>query len=317
MSNDSRIIAGLDEYEAWTSPLLPGLKFRVVMLDPKMAADLLDRLPERQRRQSVRSIDRYAGDMLDGEFPFTGDAIRLNDKGELDDGQHRCQAVIASGVSIPTLIIEGLPPERIRNYDSGRNRNFADDLRINGYRNHALLGSLTARVWHWLHGNYGYMGVPMVQNPLYSNTSPTRAQLWSVLQDHEELVEITTHAQRVARSTPNVTATVNGMAWWLFGQVDVDLREMFFHELVNGSEENGAEYPINVLRRAATRRMRPTENREQYVWLAYYIRTWNAWLAGETLSYLRMPTPVRWDTLPQPARPDVEDPAAFNGDVAE
>lgn len=288
------------ESAVWTSDLVPGVEFELVTLTKELAEEYLTHLPERQRTQSTRTIDKYASDLLSDQFPFTGDPIRFNTNGELIDGQHRCTAVVESGVPIIALVIRGLGADMIRFFDGGRTRRFPDDLRINGFANHTALAAIVGRVWHWEHGNFGYMGVPYVQNALYADTAPTRAQLWKILQEHPELPEVTTHAQRLYGHLPNAPTSVLGLAWWLFGQVDVDARERFFYELTQGPSVNGPEYPINVLHRTLNRRLQQHEERDGHIWLAYIIKAYNAWAEGRSISHLRMPVPLRWNRLPMP-----------------
>ena len=286
--------------QRWSSPLVPGVEFEVIELTPEIAAEFLTKLPEGQRSMSERSVDRYAADLMADQFPFTGDSIKFNAKDELIDGQHRCQAVLVSEESTPMLVIYGLNDDTIRFLDGGRSRKFPDDLKIHGYANHTALAAITQRVWQWQHGNYGYMGVPYVQNALYANTTATRAQLWQQLNEEPTLAETTTHAMRIHRYLGNAPVSVIGLVWWLLGQVDADAREKFFYELVEGSEQTGPEYPINVLRKVLTRRMNPGEEREGHIWLAYIIKGYNAWAEGRSISYLRMPVPIRWNSLPMP-----------------
>lgn len=299
----------------WQSDLVPGVGFEVKILTPTLAADFLTRLPERQRLLSPRSVDRYATDMNDKQFPFTGDPIRFNVAGELIDGQHRCHAVIESGESVPVLVITGLQ-DVIHFIDGGRTRRFPDDLRINGYANHVALAALVSRVWHFEHGNYGYQGVPYIQDALYANVQPSRSQLWQTLRAHPELVEVITNAHRVHRYLPNAPLSVTALVWYLLGSIDVDAREKFFYELTQGADQTGPEYPITVLRRTLTRAMNPGESREGHIWLAYYVKGYNAWAEGRTISYLRMPVPVRWNSLPLPVgmeRPLVTAPGDDDG----
>ena len=288
------------------SALIPGITMEIVELTPELAKEFLDRLPERQRNMSHPTVDQYASDMLEGEWYFLGDPIRFDPEGWLIDGQHRCTSVVESGKPVPAMVLRGLPSDRMRVLDTGRKRTFADALRIEGYSNHTNLSAITTRIWHWEHGNFAYKGVPMVQNALYAQTTPTHAQLWATFEAHPNLPETTTHAQRLYRYTSNVPASVTGFAWWLLGKSDLNKREAFFHELVQGSTQNSPEYPINVLRRVVTRRMSPNERPEGWVWLAYYIKAWNAWYNEQSISLLRMPAPARWNTLPQPMGLDSE-----------
>lgn len=284
----------------WTSALTPGVTFEVVNVTPAIAKEYLEHLPARQRLLSTRTVDRYSNDLLAGEFAFTGDSIKFDADGNLIDGQHRCTAIVEADTTAPVLVIRGLPTEAIRFFDAGRPRTFADDLRIKGYASHSALAAIAARRWHWEHGNYGYMGVPYVMNPMYANTSPTRAQLWRTLDENPGLPETTRHAQRIMRYARNVPLSVLGLSWYLLGEANVDSRESFFHELCYGSEQTGPEYPINVLRRVVTQRMDRNQRRPGEVWLAYIIKAFNAWDDGRTLSYLRMPSPARWNVWPMP-----------------
>lgn len=74
-------------------------------------------------------VAEYAKDMADGRWVAgTGDAIRFNRRGQMIDGQHRCLAVIESGVTITVTIIEGLDDEVYLVLDKGRKRTAADTI---------------------------------------------------------------------------------------------------------------------------------------------------------------------------------------------
>lgn len=105
------------------------MKYRTIKLTPELARVWLDTMPEYQRSVSKVVVAEYAKDMADGRWvEGTGDAIRFNKQGQMIDGQHRCLAVIESGVSIMVTIIEGLDDEVYLVLDKGRKRTAADSI---------------------------------------------------------------------------------------------------------------------------------------------------------------------------------------------
>lgn len=105
------------------------MNYKHIRLTPELAKEWLDTMPEYQRSASALVIAEYAKDMVDGRWvEGTGDAIRFNKQGQMIDGQHRCLAVIESGVSIMVTIIEGLDDEVYLVLDKGRKRTAADTI---------------------------------------------------------------------------------------------------------------------------------------------------------------------------------------------
>lgn len=103
------------------------MKYRKVKLTPELAAVWLDSMPEYQRKASDAVVAEYAKDMAEGRWvEGTGDAFRFNKQGQMIDGQHRCLAVIASGVSIWAIVFEELDDEVYLVLDKGRKRTVAD-----------------------------------------------------------------------------------------------------------------------------------------------------------------------------------------------
>ena len=105
------------------------MDYRNIKLTPELAREWLDTMPEYQRGVSKRVVAEYAKDMTEGRWvEGTGDAIRFNKQGQMIDGQHRCLAVIESGVSIIVTIVDGLDDEVYLVLDKGRKRTAADTI---------------------------------------------------------------------------------------------------------------------------------------------------------------------------------------------
>src|SRR5687768_7089981 len=101
-----------------------------VRIDPDTAELLLSKNLG-NRPINIQRVAKLAEEMAAGRWVFNGDAIRFNGNG-LVDGQHRLKAVIKSGVSIDTLLVEGLDHNVFPTIDTGKPRSAADTLATAG-----------------------------------------------------------------------------------------------------------------------------------------------------------------------------------------
>lgn len=103
------------------------------VVSPDEAKAILSKNPV-NRKIKARIVEAYARDMSKGKWLYTGDAIRIDNEGNLIDGQHRLQAAIMSNSGFYTKVITGLPRETMLQIDAGAKRNHADQLSINGIK---------------------------------------------------------------------------------------------------------------------------------------------------------------------------------------
>jgi len=94
----------------------------LVDLTPELAAELLESTPEHQRKITQNHVDRIARAMTSGGFLLNPQPLIIDTNGALMDGQHRCTAVVQSGVTIPVVIVRGADPEVFALVDTGRTR---------------------------------------------------------------------------------------------------------------------------------------------------------------------------------------------------
>jgi len=75
----------------------PGL--HEVLVTPDMAADLLSTKADFQRSISMRTVKKFADEMIRGQWRYVPSlVISISFDGEIVDGQHRLQAVLLSGM---------------------------------------------------------------------------------------------------------------------------------------------------------------------------------------------------------------------------
>ena len=70
--------------------------------------------------------DHLAKQMTAGLWYTNGDAIRFGNAGNLDDGQHRLSAVVASGVTIQSVVVRGVSDEARATIDLSKSRSVED-----------------------------------------------------------------------------------------------------------------------------------------------------------------------------------------------
>ena len=121
------------------------IKTEIVTLTPQMAHELLS-ANNNNRKLRTREVERYARDIIAGNWQFTGEAIKVDWNGNLIDGQHRSNAVIMANKSIQVLLITGLSPETQSVIDVAVKRTAVDALRWAGFSGDLTILSKIARV---------------------------------------------------------------------------------------------------------------------------------------------------------------------------
>lgn len=113
---------------------------RLATITPEMAVVMLEKNTQnRTIRQS--HVDALVKELKEGRWALNGDAIRIDLDGVLLDGQHRLWACVNSDVPIQTFVVEGLPREVMATIDGNKPRTGADQLKLFGEINTALLAS--------------------------------------------------------------------------------------------------------------------------------------------------------------------------------
>ena len=119
---------------------------RIVVLTPELAKKLLA-ANKNNRNVSEKNYAKIARAMKRGEWELNGEAIKVAKDGTLLDGQHRCHAVVATGVAIETFLIEGLPNTAQETMDQGKTRTLANYLAMRGEKNASRLAAAIASLY--------------------------------------------------------------------------------------------------------------------------------------------------------------------------
>ena len=89
---------------------------------------------------------QYAQDMRSGNCHTSGQSIQFDWDGRLIDGQHRCEAVIESGVTVRVLVVRGSDPRSRQVIDTGAKGTGGDALRFAGFTQDPTVHAAVARI---------------------------------------------------------------------------------------------------------------------------------------------------------------------------
>lgn len=101
-------------------------------LTPELA-ELLLQANSDNRSISQAKLRDYVRDVKAGDWQHNGEPVIVADTGELNDGQHRCGAVIEAGRSITTQMTFGVERETRRTIDIGLKRTIGSILTMTGH----------------------------------------------------------------------------------------------------------------------------------------------------------------------------------------
>lgn len=125
-----------------------GVTSQTVDLTPALARVLINRNTG-NRRLSDALVASLARDIAGGSWLFNGEAVIVSRDGYLNDGQHRCEAVILANHPIKTIIIIGVERETRLTLDQGRVRTGGDFLAMDGYQNANQLSAAASLYWQF------------------------------------------------------------------------------------------------------------------------------------------------------------------------
>lgn len=243
---------------------------QMVKLTPELASVLLERNPA-NRKINETAVERYAYEMIGNSWVFNGEPMIVSDTGELNDGQHRCAAVVKSGKAIDIILIVGVPRATRTTLDQGRARTAGDYLSMEGHHNTNILAAAAQHAWQF--DNYGML------NPRTMVGRATKSEVLKFVDANPGLrrsLEI--FSMKNSRGLGG--QALLGFCHFAIGKVgrpeDVDT---FFLALTEGVNL-GRGHPALYVR---TRMMSLIKDRDTNAKAELIFRAWNAWRKGQKL----------------------------------
>lgn len=252
------------------------ITLEIVDIDPGFAKELLDTMVD-NRPLKQKTLDGMVRAMKAGKFPFCADPIRINELGELDDGEHRLRAIVASNTTQPMLIGWGFDPKTRMNYDIGTPRRAGDQVRLGlKVKNGAAMASIANLLLRWERGLVS------------SNFKPTQSEQYDYVEQNLELMQRAFRHQANVREGLGSSGSATGAAFIRFQKVNPVEAELFMKMLATGIGLAPGR-PLYTLRQALiTRQQRERWTQTQQVFA--YVRCWNGERNQENMTKLQFPS---------------------------
>lgn len=219
---------------------------------------------------------RYARDMVNGEWLFNGESIKLNGD-QLLDGQHRLRAIVEAGVTIPLVVVRGLRSEAQQTVDRGLARNAADALRLNGETNVNKLAGAIAQAFMLRNGR-GQV----------ADAWPSTREVVLYLEEYPHIRESVRFVDPTAVVLRTPTTTLAALHH-LFSDLDEQDANTFVERLGSGANLKEDD-PIFVLRETLIREWAAPRRMTRIRLQALMIKSWNAWRKGQSIRLLKWKT---------------------------
>ncbi|HEY9289814.1 MAG TPA: hypothetical protein VIP98_00905 [Microlunatus sp.] len=261
------------------------MRSRVQTITPVKAAELLE-ANTTNRPLSSSAVQAFAEAMKRGDWKVTHQGIAVDTNGVLVDGQHRLAAVIEADVPVDMTVFTEVPAETFDVLDTGKRRNGADVLAIEGERSTLQLAAMVRTVW--LYDNRPDMS--------WSGGSArvTNHQILDTLERNPKVRDYVPIGEQLAQEVGMIKSAA-GAASYLVARVNSQKKlEPWFEGVIDGAGLARSDarlkfrnLMLTMARRQAGEVRRRRDTREH---VGLYLTAFNAWASGESVTRLRYST---------------------------
>lgn len=251
-----------------------GRSVEIVTITPVLATLLLER-NTKNRPIAHGNVNVLERDAIEGRFEFNGESVIVSEDGSLIDGQHRCQAVVRTGVPIETVIVFGVPDKARRTVDIGRARSAANVLAMEyGVEEAGLVATVTKMILSWR--TFGHIAK-------HGKHAPTKTQ---VIDAHGHLTGIEESLKFCNRKRASLVAprTVLAFCHWAFAQrASREDADRFMARLIDGDRPRDGDPILYVRDRllGITKWVFPQDR------VSLIFQAWNLWRTGRPFAQIK------------------------------
>lgn len=247
------------------------MKIELTTITPELAARILEKNIG-NRALTAWHVDLLAKEMRSKRWKINGDMIRIGSSGRILDGQHRLSAIIKSGMTIQTWVMEGLPDDIFDTIDVGKKRSGGDTLGCLGEKHAYRLTSALILVDKYMTGRVD-------RSVSYSN-----GEVEELLAKYPGMREsIQTNLKGKQLLPPSVVDVCH----YLFSCKDRADADRFIERVLRGSgiKEGQPEY---VLREKLVSNSLDKAKLSKVQVFALCIKAWNHSRAGRKIAHLKL-----------------------------
>lgn len=245
-----------------------------VTLTPLLAKELLERNFDNRSLTESR-VSLYASDIQAGRWAENGEPIIVSRDGFLNDGQHRCAAVIKAGRPIRTLIVFGIERETRTTTNQGKAKTAGDYLAMAHLPN-ANTAAGIARMALLLGRGMAVKGG--------SRAVTNSAVMELVEKDKAAILRSAEFACRVGRKCSNYVAGVPfGFAHYICSKINQEAADQYFWQIATGEMLSAGDPAFVVRARLATLGKAAREAKAEALF-----HGWNAYRRGTQRTLIRI-----------------------------
>jgi hypothetical protein len=235
------------------------------------------------RPVSKATVRQFAEAMRRGDWLVTHQGIAFDTAGVLVDGQHRLAAVIEAEVPVEMTVFTDVEADTFDVLDTGKRRNAADVLAIEGEKSTTMLAAMVRTVWLYRNRpDASWSG---------GAAAVTNHQIVQTLEANPRIREFVAVGERIAAETGMIKSAA-GAASYLVEQANKRAGlEDWYEGIIDGAglARNDPRLMFRKTMFAMARKQagvvqRRRDTREH---VALYLKAFNAWATGETLPALR------------------------------
>lgn len=245
----------------------------MIYLTPQLAAEILDKNPA-NRNIAAHRVTIYATDIKEGRWSANGEAIIISDEGTLNDGQHRCAAVIEADIPIHTLAVFGVARETRHTTDTGASKNAGNFLAMDGVKNAATVS--------------GIARLALAYETFGQLNKASRVSNAAVVEYYhrnaEEIDKVTYLAQKYKKQAQYVAPpSLFGACWFLFRKINKGAADQFMSELAAGAMIGAGDAAYVARNRLTSLGRAKRHTRAEIIFHA-----WNGYRRGGVVKLIRV-----------------------------
>src|SRR5947208_280008 len=180
------------------------VRSRVQKITPDKAEEMLA-ANTANRPVSKSTVRAFAEAMRRGDWLVTHQGIAFDTNGVLVDGQHRLAAVIEAEIPVEMMVFTEVEPDIFDVLDTGKRRNAADVLAIEGEKSTTLLAAMVRTVWLYHNRrDASWSG---------GGAAVTNHQVVQTLEAHPRIREFVSVAEKIAAETGMIKSAAGAAAY--------------------------------------------------------------------------------------------------------
>lgn len=246
----------------------------VTTLTAGLAGELLRRNTDNRNLRATK-LAQYSSDIRNGRWAFNGEPIIISRDGQLNDGQHRAQAVLETQIPIPVVFVFGVERSSRTTLDQGAARTAGDYLAMDGVADASILASLGRMlIAYRASDETGFIGTNYITN----------AEVVARVSGDEDCRAAAHFAQRVAKGAREfVSPSIIAFCYHTFAAIDEADAEEYLTQVAYGENLKRSDPAYTVRDRLLSLGRTARVDKVHVIF-----RGWNAYRQGRRLAIVKI-----------------------------